>query len=146
MSALFGLRFDFRNPELAGTTTADRYAAALDMAAWADRLGCVNIAVSEHHGIADGFIPSVPEVWAYYRDERQKLGHPDPGRRDPVLPSLPCRHDITRAVTAPSGRKPPRPGERLTLRPARRPGAARRRTISSTLRLGNRKEFARSVK
>jgi alkanesulfonate monooxygenase SsuD/methylene tetrahydromethanopterin reductase-like flavin-dependent oxidoreductase (luciferase family) len=29
--------------------------------------------------IADGFIPSVPEVWDYYRDERQKLGHPDPG-------------------------------------------------------------------
>jgi alkanesulfonate monooxygenase SsuD/methylene tetrahydromethanopterin reductase-like flavin-dependent oxidoreductase (luciferase family) len=29
--------------------------------------------------IADGFIPSVPAVWEYYRDERQKLGHPDPG-------------------------------------------------------------------
>ena len=54
----FGLRFDFRNPDLAATTTADRYAAALDMAAWADRLGCVNIAVSEHHGSADGYLPS----------------------------------------------------------------------------------------
>lgn len=29
------LRFDFRNPESAGTAMADRYAAALDMAAWA---------------------------------------------------------------------------------------------------------------
>jgi len=25
----FGLRFDFRNPELGGVSTADRYAAAL---------------------------------------------------------------------------------------------------------------------
>src|SRR5438105_1923814 len=108
---LFGLRFDFRNPDFAGTTMADRYAAALDIVEWADALGCVNIAVSEHHGrtvrvtprpltpggptillggsseaaarraarIADGFIPSVPEVWNFYRDEVQRLGRPDPG-------------------------------------------------------------------
>jgi len=37
---------------------ADRYAAALDMAEWADRLGCVRIAVSEHHGSPDGYLPS----------------------------------------------------------------------------------------
>jgi len=58
MSVLFGLRFDFRNPAFAGTTFAARYAAALDMAEWADRLGCVSIAVSEHHGSADGYLPS----------------------------------------------------------------------------------------
>src|SRR2546430_7761825 len=58
MSVLFGLRFDFRNPAFAGTTCADRYAAALDMAEWADELGCVSIAVSEHHGSADGYLPS----------------------------------------------------------------------------------------
>ena len=29
--------------------------------------------------VADGFIPSVPEVWEFYRDEVQKLGRPDPG-------------------------------------------------------------------
>jgi alkanesulfonate monooxygenase SsuD/methylene tetrahydromethanopterin reductase-like flavin-dependent oxidoreductase (luciferase family) len=29
--------------------------------------------------IADGFIPSVPEVWAFYRDEVLTLGRPDPG-------------------------------------------------------------------
>jgi alkanesulfonate monooxygenase SsuD/methylene tetrahydromethanopterin reductase-like flavin-dependent oxidoreductase (luciferase family) len=29
--------------------------------------------------IADGFIPSKPEVWTYYREESQRLGHPDPG-------------------------------------------------------------------
>ncbi len=56
--AHFGLRFDLRNPALAGTTLADRYAAALDMAAWADELGCLSIAVSEHHASPDGYLPS----------------------------------------------------------------------------------------
>jgi alkanesulfonate monooxygenase SsuD/methylene tetrahydromethanopterin reductase-like flavin-dependent oxidoreductase (luciferase family) len=54
----FGLRFDFRNPDIAGTSMADRYSAALGMAEWADRLGCITIAVSEHHGSADGYLPS----------------------------------------------------------------------------------------
>ena len=35
----FGLRFDFRNPEIGGMSMADRYAAALEMVEWADRLG-----------------------------------------------------------------------------------------------------------
>jgi alkanesulfonate monooxygenase SsuD/methylene tetrahydromethanopterin reductase-like flavin-dependent oxidoreductase (luciferase family) len=62
---LFGLRFDFRNPDLAHTKTADRYEAALEMAEWADRLGCLSIAVSEHHGSPDGYLPSpVPLVAA----------------------------------------------------------------------------------
>jgi alkanesulfonate monooxygenase SsuD/methylene tetrahydromethanopterin reductase-like flavin-dependent oxidoreductase (luciferase family) len=62
---LFGLRFDFRNPEFAGTTMADRYAAVLDMAEWADRLDCVSIGVSEHHGSPDGYLPSpIPMVAA----------------------------------------------------------------------------------
>src|SRR5437763_16879091 len=58
MSLLFGLRFDFRNPSFADTSFADRYAAALDMAEWADRLGCVSIALSEHHCSPDGYLPS----------------------------------------------------------------------------------------
>jgi alkanesulfonate monooxygenase SsuD/methylene tetrahydromethanopterin reductase-like flavin-dependent oxidoreductase (luciferase family) len=29
--------------------------------------------------IGDGFIPSVPEVWEFYREEVQRLGRPDPG-------------------------------------------------------------------
>jgi len=61
----FGLRFDFRNPPSADLSMADRYSAALDMAAWADRLGCISIAVSEHHGSPDGYLPSpVPMVAA----------------------------------------------------------------------------------
>jgi alkanesulfonate monooxygenase SsuD/methylene tetrahydromethanopterin reductase-like flavin-dependent oxidoreductase (luciferase family) len=61
----FGFRFDFRNPGIAGTTMADRYAAALDMAEWADALGCISIGVSEHHGSPDGYLPSpIPMVAA----------------------------------------------------------------------------------
>ena len=56
--SLYGLRFDLRNPAIAGTTMAERYAAALDMAEWADRLGFVNIILSEHHGSDDGYLPS----------------------------------------------------------------------------------------
>jgi alkanesulfonate monooxygenase SsuD/methylene tetrahydromethanopterin reductase-like flavin-dependent oxidoreductase (luciferase family) len=62
---LFSLRFDFRNPAFAGTAVADRYAAALDMAQWADGLGCVSIAISEHHGSPDEYLPSpVPMLGA----------------------------------------------------------------------------------
>ena len=56
--SIFGLRFDLRNPAFAGTTIAERYEAALDMAEWADGLGFVVIAVSEHHGSDDGYLPS----------------------------------------------------------------------------------------
>jgi alkanesulfonate monooxygenase SsuD/methylene tetrahydromethanopterin reductase-like flavin-dependent oxidoreductase (luciferase family) len=56
--AYFVLRFDLRNPTSAGTTMAQRYQAALDMAAWADTLGFAAIILSEHHGSDDGYLPS----------------------------------------------------------------------------------------
>jgi alkanesulfonate monooxygenase SsuD/methylene tetrahydromethanopterin reductase-like flavin-dependent oxidoreductase (luciferase family) len=58
MALPFALRFDLRNPELAGTELADRYDAALEMAEWADGLGCVSIVLSEHHASPDGYLPS----------------------------------------------------------------------------------------
>jgi alkanesulfonate monooxygenase SsuD/methylene tetrahydromethanopterin reductase-like flavin-dependent oxidoreductase (luciferase family) len=58
MSMMWGMRFDFRNPEFAGTTSADRYAASLEIAEWADRLGCVSISIAEHHSSPDEYIPS----------------------------------------------------------------------------------------
>jgi alkanesulfonate monooxygenase SsuD/methylene tetrahydromethanopterin reductase-like flavin-dependent oxidoreductase (luciferase family) len=59
------MRFDFRNPDFAGTSVSDRYAAALDMVEWADGLGCVSVVVSEHHGSPDGYLPSpIPMVAA----------------------------------------------------------------------------------
>jgi alkanesulfonate monooxygenase SsuD/methylene tetrahydromethanopterin reductase-like flavin-dependent oxidoreductase (luciferase family) len=56
--ALFGLRFDLRNPTIAGTSMTERYRAAIDMAEWADRLGFVTVILSEHHGSPDGYLPS----------------------------------------------------------------------------------------
>jgi alkanesulfonate monooxygenase SsuD/methylene tetrahydromethanopterin reductase-like flavin-dependent oxidoreductase (luciferase family) len=61
--SFFGIRFDFRNPEIAGTTMTERYSAALDMCEWADRLGFVTVAISEHHGSPDGYLPS-PAIMA----------------------------------------------------------------------------------
>ena len=54
----FCVRFDFRNPPLAGTTMVERYRAGLDMIEWADRLGALNVILSEHHGSGDGYLPS----------------------------------------------------------------------------------------
>ncbi|OHV39045.1 MULTISPECIES: LLM class flavin-dependent oxidoreductase [Pseudofrankia] len=56
--AIFTMRFDFRNPAIAGTSMAERYEAALEMAAWADRLGFHSVGLSEHHGADDGYLPS----------------------------------------------------------------------------------------
>jgi alkanesulfonate monooxygenase SsuD/methylene tetrahydromethanopterin reductase-like flavin-dependent oxidoreductase (luciferase family) len=56
--AYFGIRFDLRDPGFSGVPLADRYAAALDMAAWADRTGFVSLTLSEHHGSPDGYLPS----------------------------------------------------------------------------------------
>ena len=54
----FGLQFDFRNPPLAQTSMAERYEVGLEMAAWAESRGASLITVSEHHGQADGYLPS----------------------------------------------------------------------------------------
>ncbi|GAA4991109.1 hypothetical protein GCM10023205_73720 [Yinghuangia aomiensis] len=56
--AVFALRFDFRNPDFAGTTMGERFAAALDMVEWADRLGFMAVTLSEHHGSEDGYLPA----------------------------------------------------------------------------------------
>ena len=58
MAALAGLRFDLRVPSFARTTVERQYAACLDMCEWADGLGFDAIAISEHHGVADGYMSS----------------------------------------------------------------------------------------
>jgi alkanesulfonate monooxygenase SsuD/methylene tetrahydromethanopterin reductase-like flavin-dependent oxidoreductase (luciferase family) len=58
MGLAFALRFDLRNPDFAGTALADRYDAALEMAEWADGLGCASIVLSEHHASPDSYLPS----------------------------------------------------------------------------------------
>ena len=60
---IFGIRYDFRNPAIGGTTMAERYRAALDQIEWADGLGFESVTLSEHHGSDDGYLPS-PLVFA----------------------------------------------------------------------------------
>jgi alkanesulfonate monooxygenase SsuD/methylene tetrahydromethanopterin reductase-like flavin-dependent oxidoreductase (luciferase family) len=56
--ALFGIRFDLRNPPIAATTMTERYRAAIDMVEWADAHGFALVVLSEHHGSDDGYLPS----------------------------------------------------------------------------------------
>ncbi|MDX6740771.1 LLM class flavin-dependent oxidoreductase [Actinocorallia sp. A-T 12471] len=59
---MFMMRFDMRAPKT-GAPAPELYAAALDMAEWAERHGCMSVMVSEHHAAEDGFLPS-PVVMA----------------------------------------------------------------------------------
>jgi alkanesulfonate monooxygenase SsuD/methylene tetrahydromethanopterin reductase-like flavin-dependent oxidoreductase (luciferase family) len=52
------LRFDLRAPAFSPARTDELYAAALDLAAYADEKGFDSVTVSEHHGVDDGFLPS----------------------------------------------------------------------------------------
>lgn len=73
-----GIRYDLRNPSFAGTTMQERYDAALEQIAWADRLGFSSVTLSEHHGVDDGYLPSLfpfaAAVAAQTRSIRIRLG------------------------------------------------------------------------
>lgn len=56
--ALSVIRFDMRAPGASSAENAERYAAALDMAEFAEDAGFDMCVVSEHHGVDDGFLPS----------------------------------------------------------------------------------------
>jgi alkanesulfonate monooxygenase SsuD/methylene tetrahydromethanopterin reductase-like flavin-dependent oxidoreductase (luciferase family) len=51
------MRFDMRAPTT-GAPAAELYAAALDMASWAESRGALAAVVCEHHGVDDGYLPS----------------------------------------------------------------------------------------
>jgi alkanesulfonate monooxygenase SsuD/methylene tetrahydromethanopterin reductase-like flavin-dependent oxidoreductase (luciferase family) len=51
------MRFDLRAPAH-GAPAVELYAAALDMAAWAESRGCVAVVLSEHHASPDGYLPT----------------------------------------------------------------------------------------
>jgi alkanesulfonate monooxygenase SsuD/methylene tetrahydromethanopterin reductase-like flavin-dependent oxidoreductase (luciferase family) len=53
----FLMRFDLRAPQ-PGTPARDLYAAALEMAPWAEAHGFMSLVVSEHHASVDGYLPS----------------------------------------------------------------------------------------
>ena len=48
--------FDMRSPAFAASTK-DLYAAAIEMAAYADKIGVDRIGLMEHHGSEDGYLP-----------------------------------------------------------------------------------------
>lgn len=51
------LKFDMRAPAF-GTPARELYAAALDMATFADQIGVTRINAMEHHGSEDGYLPT----------------------------------------------------------------------------------------
>ena len=53
---MLGLRYDLRAPAFAGVTPAELYAACLDQCAWAEARGFDVVALSEHHGVDDGYL------------------------------------------------------------------------------------------
>lgn len=53
---MFTMRFDMRAPS-SGAPIGELYSAALDMAEWGERNGCLQALVSEHHGSSDGYLP-----------------------------------------------------------------------------------------
>lgn len=54
---MYLIRFDMRAPDH-GAPTTDLYPAALEMAAWGEKNGCLAVVVSEHHCSPDGYLPS----------------------------------------------------------------------------------------
>ncbi|GAA1947940.1 hypothetical protein GCM10009798_03850 [Nocardioides panacihumi] len=62
MADLLTISYDLRAPDF-GAPQAEIYRAALDQAAWADRLGFDAVQVMEHHGSDDGYLPA-PLVFA----------------------------------------------------------------------------------
>ena len=54
---MFLMRFDMRAPDF-GASTGELYAAALEMASFAESRGAIAAAVCEHHTMADGYLPS----------------------------------------------------------------------------------------
>ena len=58
---MFTLRFDMRVPHpypARDASPADLYQAALEMVSWTESRGAVLAIVCEHHGMADGYLPS----------------------------------------------------------------------------------------
>ena len=56
--ALSIIRFDMRAPGLEPAESQQLYAAALEMAEWADARGFDMLTLSEHHASPDGYLPS----------------------------------------------------------------------------------------
>ncbi|HVV31416.1 MAG TPA: LLM class flavin-dependent oxidoreductase [Mycobacteriales bacterium] len=56
--ALPVLRYDFRHPDFASSSPTERYRTCVEQCAWGEQHGFDHAVVSEHHGLADGYLPS----------------------------------------------------------------------------------------
>jgi alkanesulfonate monooxygenase SsuD/methylene tetrahydromethanopterin reductase-like flavin-dependent oxidoreductase (luciferase family) len=70
---MFMMRFDMRAPD-GGTSPAELYRAALDMAEWGENNGCIAIAVSEHHASPDGYLPAPLVLAAAMAGRTRRVG------------------------------------------------------------------------
>jgi len=52
------LRLDMRSPGFSAASTGELYAAALEMASFAEEKGFATVTLSEHHGTEDGYLPA----------------------------------------------------------------------------------------
>src|SRR6201746_2035727 len=53
-----GAVYDFRNPPASGMANPDFYAAIMEQVTWLDGLGLDLVWFTEHHFVADGYLPS----------------------------------------------------------------------------------------
>ena len=70
------MHFDMGAPEF-GVSSRELYAAAVDMAEWADETGFDAVVLSEHHGAVSGFLPS-PNVTSRVATVRAARAAPAP--------------------------------------------------------------------
>jgi alkanesulfonate monooxygenase SsuD/methylene tetrahydromethanopterin reductase-like flavin-dependent oxidoreductase (luciferase family) len=56
--AASAIRFDLRTPDFGRAGAQALYSETLEMAGWADAAGFGSIVLSEHHVVADGYLPS----------------------------------------------------------------------------------------
>lgn len=62
----FGFGFDLRNPVQWQRPTPDLYAETLDFIAATGEMGFLSVWLAEHHGIEDGYNPSVwLKIWRF---------------------------------------------------------------------------------
>lgn len=71
---MIALRYDLRIPPFVSHTHADAYAACLEQCAWAEQHGAADMVVlSEHHGVADGFMSAPLTLAAAIAGRTKKL-------------------------------------------------------------------------
>ena len=76
--AMVVMRYDLRIPPPGspahGVTATGQYAAFLEQARWADRVGLDMVVLSEHHGTDDGFMPSPVTLAAAVASTTERIG------------------------------------------------------------------------